>query len=190
MVKTWITADPHLGHTNCLTFKRADGSPLRPFKDGREHDETIVANWNSVVSPNDLVYVLGDAVFPKVAMHHLGRLMGRKFLIMGNHDRHKLAEYLQYFEKIHAIKVMHDLVLTHVPIHPCSVGRWGTNLHGHLHSGQVMLTKWKPDTRYLCVSVEHTNFFPITLEEAKDMIAKRQKEFPPEVGPKDHGDAS
>lgn len=47
-------SDLHLGHKNILAFDN------RPFFSLEEMTETIISNWNSVVSKNDSVYVLGD----------------------------------------------------------------------------------------------------------------------------------
>lgn len=54
----------------------------------------------------------------------------------------------------------HKVILSHIPIHPESVGRFGTNIHGHLHYQKV------DDPRYVCVSLEHTDYFPIEIHEA------------------------
>ena len=53
--------------------------------------------------------------------------------------------------------------MSHVPLHPASLGRWGANVHGHLHSNFVKDPVWpdKPDQRYICVSVEHTDYYPL-----------------------------
>ncbi len=44
-------------------------------------DEAIISNWNSVVSPKDKVYVLGDVVINRSAMPLLGRLKVAKYLL-------------------------------------------------------------------------------------------------------------
>jgi calcineurin-like phosphoesterase family protein len=56
-------------------------------------DETLIRNWNSVVRPDDLVYHLGDFAFglhdgDRVRSIFI-RLMGRKILVLGNHDYKK-----------------------------------------------------------------------------------------------------
>ena len=162
---TWLTADPHFGHANILNFKRSDDTPLRPFKSVEEMDETLVNNWNKRVHPKDRVYVLGDVVMHRRNMHILGRLQGRLVLVKGNHDIFALKDYLPYFDDIRAYVVKHTtdkrkVIMSHIPIQEQSLGRWGINIHGHLHSGTV------GDPRYLCVSVEHTDYAPIEWNEA------------------------
>jgi calcineurin-like phosphoesterase family protein len=52
------------------------------------------------------------------------------------------------------------VILSHIPIHPDCLGRFGTNIHGHLHQNKL------DDTRYKCVSLEHTDYKPIQIFEA------------------------
>lgn len=54
MSKKFYISDLHLGHNNII---RLDN---RPFKNMTEMETTIINNWNSVVSDNDQVYILGD----------------------------------------------------------------------------------------------------------------------------------
>lgn len=180
----FLIADLHLGHEKaCTTFKRADGSPLRPFINAQEMDETIVARWNERVRPQDKVYVLGDVVIARKHMDTLGRLQGKLRLVRGNHDIFPIKEYMKYFGEVYACRVLSDMILTHIPLHPESVTeRFSTNVHGHLHSNEVTVVnqhnKRVPDSRYLCVSVEHTNFAPVSLEEARELITRRKREYP------------
>jgi calcineurin-like phosphoesterase family protein len=52
-----------------------------------EHDEAIIANWNSVVRTADIVYLLGDVCMNwKGAEEKIARLNGTIHLITGNHD--------------------------------------------------------------------------------------------------------
>lgn len=75
-------SDLHLGHKNILAFDN------RPFFSLEEMTETIISNWNSVVSKNDSVYVLGDMFWNNAEIPIvLPRLNGVKYLIKGNHDR-------------------------------------------------------------------------------------------------------
>ena len=57
LVKTWFSSDQHFGHSNIIKFM------LRPFADVEEMDYALITNWNSVVSPEDSVYVVGDFSF-------------------------------------------------------------------------------------------------------------------------------
>lgn len=50
----YYIADMHFGHDNIRRLSN------RPFKTIEEMDRTIIDNWNSRVSDNDDVYILGD----------------------------------------------------------------------------------------------------------------------------------
>jgi calcineurin-like phosphoesterase family protein len=160
----FVTSDSHFGQAGMLEFLRPDGSRLRPFASVEEHDDHLVAAWNARVQPTDKVYHLGD-----VAMHHraiatIGRCNGRKVLIKGNHDTHRLTKYLPWFYDVRAYHVLDKLVLSHVPIHPESLGRFRGNVHGHLHAQQLA------DPRYQNVCVEHTHWAPLELSEVQQLF--------------------
>ena len=115
--------------------------------------------------------MLGDIVINRRNMHILGRLNGRLVLVKGNHDIFQLKDYVPYFDDIRAYVVQLDsdknkVILSHIPIHPESLGRFGVNIHGHLHARKVLDETGKEDRRYKCVSLEHTNFKPIQIHEA------------------------
>jgi calcineurin-like phosphoesterase family protein len=175
MPATFLYSDPHFGHYGVCKFMRADGiTKLRPFNTPEEMDEVLVRNFNEKVRPNDKCYFLGDVVINRKALHTLARLNGDKVLIRGNHDIFKDEDYQQYFRSIRGCHVLNGMILTHIPIHPESLGRFGVNIHGHLHSNRVMIkTRWgntdhydeQIDVRYHNVCVEMTDFAPILFED-------------------------
>jgi calcineurin-like phosphoesterase family protein len=178
MPAVWLVSDTHFGHEKtCTVFKRADGSPLRPFASAEEMDEYMIKAWNERVRPNDKVYHLGDVVINRKSLSVLGRLNGDKVLIKGNHDIFKLEDYTQYFRDVRGYHVMNGLILSHVPVHTDSLARFGANVHGHLHAHRVrrpqgvdartgdVLYSEEIDPRYHCVCVEQTDFAPILLED-------------------------
>ena len=172
MPTTFLVSDTHFGHEKtCTVFKRADGSPLRPFSSAEEMDEEMIKRWNDRVRPKDKVYHLGDVVINRKFLSVLGRLNGDKVLIRGNHDIFKMEDYTPYFRDIRGCHVMNGMIFTHIPVHEESLGRFGTNVHGHLHYNRV-LKDGVVDPRYHCVCVEHTDFAPITLEEVNERIVK------------------
>lgn len=185
MPATFLVSDTHFGHEKtCTMFKRADGTPLRPFKTVEEMDEEMVRRWNERVGKKDKVYHLGDVVINRKFLHILGRLNGDKVLIRGNHDIFKLEDYTQYFRDVRGYHVMNGMIFSHVPVHPESLGRFGVNVHGHLHYQRVKKIVGVDETgaftysdeidpRYHCVCVEQTDYTPITLEEVcKRVVAE------------------
>lgn len=185
MPATFLISDTHFGHAGVCRFLRNDGvTKLRPWDTPEEMDEHMVRAWNERVRPRDKVYHLGDVVINRKHLTTLGRLNGDKVLIRGNHDIFKLEDYTPYFRDIRGYHVMNGMILSHIPVHEESLGRFGVNVHGHLHANRVMRRaestvefmergerSWI-DPRYHCVCVEQTDFAPILLE---DMI-KRIKE--------------
>jgi calcineurin-like phosphoesterase family protein len=173
MPAVFLVSDTHFGHAGVCRFTRNDGvTKLRPWTDPDEMDEAMVAAWNERVRPNDKVYHLGDVVINRRALKTLARLNGDKVLIRGNHDIFRDDEYREYFRELRAYHVMNGMILSHIPIHPESLGRFGVNIHGHLHANRVMVPLAmsgvldRIDTRYHCVCVEQTpDFAPILFED-------------------------
>jgi len=144
-----------------------------PWDNPEEMDEEMVKRWNDTVRPNDKVYHLGDVVINRKALKTLGRLNGEKVLIKGNHDIFKLSDYLPYFKDIRGYHVMNGMILSHIPVHESNLYRFGTNIHGHLHSNRIKMKVRYPhketeiiDPRYFNVSVEQIDFTPILFEQA------------------------
>ena len=172
MPAVFLVSDTHFGHAGVCRFTRNDGvTKLRPWTDPDEMDEFMVAAWNERVRPNDKVYHLGDVVINRRALGIMRRLNGDKVLIRGNHDIFRDVEYREHFRELRAYHVMNGMILSHIPIHSESLGRFGVNIHGHLHANRVMLPGFNGkitdivDVRYHCVCVEQTDFAPILFED-------------------------
>ena len=182
MPSVFLVSDTHFGHLGVCKFTRNDGvTKLRPWDSPEEMDEEMVKRWNETVKPTDKVYHLGDVVINRKALGIMRRLNGDKVLIRGNHDIFRDEEYREHFRELRAYHVMNGMILSHIPIHTESLGRFGTNIHGHTHANRVMkmwIRRPEIDTRYQCVCVEQTDFRPILFE---DVIA-RIKEEGGEVG--------
>ena len=80
--KIFITSDLHFGHNKEFLW-----GP-RGFNSIQEHDETIIKNWNSIVEPDDDVYILGDLMLNDNThgIECLRQLKGRLHIVWGNHD--------------------------------------------------------------------------------------------------------
>ena len=80
--KVYFTSDTHFYHSNIIGFCK------RPFKNVEDMNETLIENWNRVVSQDDIVFHLGD--FCMGGSHEwtkiLNRLNGKIYLTLGNHD--------------------------------------------------------------------------------------------------------
>lgn len=102
----WFTSDNHIHHKNILKH-----CPLRAkaggfdIDDVEAHDRWVLKTWNKTVAKKDIVYIIGDFTFmtPEWAKRYLSKMNGRKFLILGNHD--KSVDHLHnYFEQIVQMK--------------------------------------------------------------------------------------
>lgn len=173
MSRLWFVADLHLGHEKVTTeFKDSEGRPLRPFASAAEMDEAIVSNWNETVHDRDQVYVLGDVCIKPENLETLHRLNGTLILVGGNHDTASAWKYLDYFADVRGSYERKNILFTHIPIHPTECNRWRGNVHGHLHSRRVLLPDGTIDPRYMCVSLEQTNFRPMSWDDIRNRLPK------------------
>lgn len=133
-MKQLYIADWHYDHKNCIKFDN------RPFFSRSEMNQTLVDRWNSVVSDEDVVYVLGDMFWcgAEMAIQVLDKLNGAKILVKGNHDRvsgpemaSRFASIVDYLEIKDGDR---DVVLCHYPI-PCFKNHFygWYHLYGHVH---------------------------------------------------------
>jgi calcineurin-like phosphoesterase family protein len=68
--RIFFTSDTHAGHANVIRYDNAALEPIlgrrpRPYRSVEEMDAAMVALWNSVVGPKDVVYHLGDMCLHK-----------------------------------------------------------------------------------------------------------------------------
>ncbi|MDW7655765.1 MAG: metallophosphoesterase [Bacillota bacterium] len=135
----YFTSDLHLGHKNII--KLCD----RPFISLEEMDETLIANWNQVVTNGDTIYIVGDLMF-RTQTHPadvLKRLKGKKHLILGNHDRSWLnkVEAADFFKSVEHYTEISDgkrkLALCHYPMMSWGgTGKGSYLIHGHIHNNR------------------------------------------------------
>lgn len=178
-MKTFFTSDHHFHHANILKFKDDEGNLIRPGFDDVEHmNQYMIERWNAVVGVHDKVYHLGDIIMRSTAKYFdsiMPHLNGRIVLIKGNHDSAKLSVYTRHFadvrSEIHMKTKHNDMVLfTHRPV-KLSAQEFATktvyNVHGHIHQNVI------DDLRYINVSVERTNYTPLTWDEIQGIIEER-----------------
>ncbi|MBO4847096.1 MAG: metallophosphoesterase [Lachnospiraceae bacterium] len=139
-MKNYYIADLHFAHANIIRHCN------RPFPDVETMDQTLINNWNEVVTDNDTVYILGDFCFTrKVPPNiYLNQLKGKKILIAGNHDQ-AILERGTYpgFDQIHDYLMIQDVIrntryrvaLFHYPMVEWD-GYFKNSIHlyGHIHN--------------------------------------------------------
>ena len=216
MSNIWFISDTHFGHNNVLKYSLRpffsqqeqaiiDNAQSRSATDEQrdaykklkissesieQHDEQLIANWNSCVGNGDRVYHLGDfCLGDKTYTQRLvERLNGNIYLVRGNHD--KSVDYVKdrfvwikdYFE----LKVKDDdvkdgkckIVLFHYAIREWNAMHYGSwHLHGHSHGSLPVVS----DFPCLDVGVDavanrlpntdkRKNYRPISFDEIKQMM--------------------
>lgn len=158
----WVISDTHFFHKNII------GHSARPFTTVEEMNREMIERWNTRVGKDDIVFHLGDVAMWGASQQNIVRqLQGKKRLILGNHDTHPAVVYMGAgFEKVLASYEGQGYVLTHIPVHPSQLGRFGVNIHGHTHQelvGDVVEGVFQPDRRYRNVCVEQIAYQPVLL---------------------------
>ncbi len=115
-------------HFDALDYMR-HVFPRPEFKDNNDMNETMIRNWNSVVSDDDLVISVGDFCYTD-PRPWLDKLNGNKIMIRGNHDNW-CEGYAGDWHMILEYKKMRFYV-THDPAYvPREWQEWV--IHGHHH---------------------------------------------------------
>ena len=163
----WLTSDLHFNHDKEFIWKD------RGYSSVQEMNEEQVARFNSFVSHEDTVYILGDCMMGmdiSSGLAYLRRLNGTKYLVIGNHDTDsRIEEYKKsgIFADIQfAYRLRykgHSYFLSHYPTITANGEDLRTvNLFGHTHQ----TTTHFEDRKYMYhVGVDSNYGFPISLDE-------------------------
>ena len=183
MSNLWFTADTHFGHRNILKYSN------RPFDSVDEMDESLIANWNARVRPDDKVYHLGDVGLcsPGYLEDLLDQLNGKIYLIKGNHEkpalscRHRFEWIKDYYELVvddpDAHRGKRLICLMHYAMRVWNVSHHGSwHLYGHSHGSLPD----DPKALAFDAGVDCHNYMPISYEEVKAIMA--QKDWEPPFG--------
>ena len=163
----FYTSDLHFGHANIIKYCN------RPFENADDMNEALVKNWNDKISYEDEVFILGDVFFTslKVATELMIRLNGKKYLILGNHDKLIRKNHTLYsmFNRVYPDLYSENYdgiftVMCHFPLLSWERQNYGSfMLHGHTHGG----IKFDNKTRRLDVGVDTNNMMPYEWSEIK-----------------------
>ena len=169
--QVWVTSDTHFGHTNILSYEnRIEKLKVSTVE---EHDQELIKRWNSVVSKDDLVLVLGDFSFLKANKTEelIQKLNGDIVLIRGNHDifldDKKFNKKL--FKAVYDYKETkykgQEIALMHYPIqdfkHQNKETKPAVLLFGHIHTFKVEIPKHSFN-----VGVDVNDYYPVSLTTA------------------------
>ena len=158
---TWIISDTHFFHENIGRYCN------RP----NDWQDMIIENWNRLISPEEVVFHLGDFALGKKSNFEwlVSNLNGKILLIRGNHDRLSRTYY-----EAHRITLVHDPVLaelkngirlafSHRPMVPLEEGL--INLHGHIHNNPPPPEGSTLGPYHLNMSIEVRDYRPWRLGE-------------------------
>lgn len=146
----YFTSDLHLFHKNIAKYCPGRDSDMKVMV------EKMITTWNLNVGKDDEVYILGDISFGKAdeTREIIGKLNGRKILVMGNHDRRSPQWYIKAgFTAV----VTHDLKL--------QLGYTNVVLSHYPHK-----LKWYEYLWYLITDTGYTRFQDRKLERKEAPI--------------------
>lgn len=125
----WIVTDTHFDHDQIIEYC---GRPAN-------FAELILKRLKSRVMPGDVVIHLGDICIGSDEVWHqrlMSGLVGKKWLVKGNHDKKTNSWYLNHgwdfvadSMKIRLFGL--DIVLSHIPV---ADNGFDLNIHGHFHN--------------------------------------------------------
>lgn len=176
----YYTSDLHLGNKNIIEHEN------RPWETVEEMDKALIDRWNSRVSSEDEVYVLGDFCFKGAskAIEYLKQLNGRIHLLRGNHDHFmsqlsfkdwlllgdKRFDILSEGHYAHIKDGEHEVILCHYPILYWENMEHGSiHLYGHVHTyrdcSDMAVNSYN-------VGVDANDYYPVTLDELLERRGK------------------
>ena len=179
-MKTFFTADHHFGHKNIIKYTN------RPFESVGEMDQVMADRWNSVVSPDDMVYHLGDFTLLRFAQFksYVNRLNGIIRVVPGGHDYRWLGEYYQDVTWFKNVGVIDPLVTKTFPVNRDGSAQativvlchyamrvWDRSHYGSLHLyGHNHCTIEDPVPNSMDVGVDCNDFYPVSLEQVLEKL--------------------
>lgn len=175
MNNTFIIGDCHFYHKNIIRYCNRpwnsgvdfNGNLVVTDDDVEQMNNALIENWNNVVSDNSIVYVNGDFCFGNIekVKNIVSQLRGKKYIVLGNHDKHKIKDYYDAgFDKVYdkPILIYNFILLSHEPIQWIKDGDVYMNIYAHVHN-QEMYKDFTSNT--FCSSAERINYTPIKLSE-------------------------
>lgn len=161
----YFISDLHFNHQNIIQYCN------RPFETVEEMNKILIKNWVKKVKSIDRVFFLGDFCLGgrEQIAKFANQLTGKKIMIKGNHERSNNQIYYDAgFSEVSNFPIIYKTsdgckaILSHQPEREIPEGF--ISIHGHIHDLTV-----RHDSAF-CVSVEHTNYTPVTLNEILNEI--------------------
>ena len=186
--KIYFSSDQHFGHKNVLRFCQ------RPYETTKEMEKALIDNWNSKVTNNDIIFVLGD-FFWFHGRHEIKRVVDKLngktiYIVPGNHCKRTAYELcderVQLLDDISALyirevgkpQVKYEVYVSHMPLMTWPHREKGSyNFFGHIHSGPRSLSQVDQDLPFhkglqYDIGVDNNEYTPIELEEIINILKK------------------
>lgn len=182
----FFSSDHHFFHENVIKYSN------RPFKDVEEMNHEMITRHNQVVTPQDIVYFLGDFCFTTdvdAIVKILKSMNGEKHFIPGNHDKIMYKDIIKkqfnsfcmsshkeiYVADEEAKGGKMPITLCHYAMRVWNKSHYGAyHLYGHSHGTLEDL----PDSLSFDVGVDCFNYTPVSYPEVKAIMAKKTWEPP------------
>jgi len=187
--KLWFTSDTHYNHANICsaTTKWTDPVTCREFTSLAQMNSHLIANINSVVEQDDILFHLGDwsfGGFEQIQIFRDSIFCKNVHIITGNHDHHiennkedcqslfsSVNKYLNLNVKWNVgthFAGEQRFALMHFPIASWdNMAKGAIHLHGHVHfSPKLRIGKGK----MMDVGVDGNRLFPIEMGEVLKLM--------------------
>ena len=180
MSRVFVTSDTHFCHDRDFVWGK------RGFESVEAMNAAIIKNWNSVVKPEDTVFLLGDVMLNnnEEGLRCLKQLNGTIFIAIGNHDT---TERIVLYEQCHNVEAVEfafrlkgdgfNLYLSHYPTKTSNcdgdkpLKRRVINLCGHVHTDDPLIELNNGELIYHCEMDAH-NCTPVLLSDILDEIKR------------------
>lgn len=173
----YVTSDLHFGHDREFIWK------ARGYNSVDSMNIDLVFKWNSIVTDEDDVYVLGDLMLGLPQnIEYIKALHGKLHIVLGNHDTSTREQMYKKLDNV--VEVTCAIRLDYKKYHffmthfPCLTGnlekehlrQMTLNLYGHTHQ----VTNFYEDRPYMYhVGIDSHGGYPVNLDQViKDMQIK------------------
>lgn len=187
----YFTSDWHFGHDKEFLWGPRD------CISSADHDETIMAKHNSIVTDEDDVYVLGDLMLGdyEYGLDKIKQMKGKLHIILGNHDTARRIEL--YRELPNVVEVVYSTLIKvgkqhyYLSHYPSFTANYDDkpyhshiiNLYGHTHQADKFFCMGDPLFDYpnpfmYHVGLDSHNCYPVSIEQiSKDIHEEVNKQY-------------
>lgn len=178
----YYISDLHFGDER--VFKKAQRNQI--FINTEEVNKTIIERWNSVVTDDDEVYLIGDISedLYEEGIDLLQKMKGTKYLIVGNHDYKLLDAYISsgIFKDVKENMLINDngrkVHLCHYPLMDwMEFNRGGYLIYGHIHNKNLpQIKEYYRDKLAFNVGCDVLDYTPKTLDQLIELKEENKNE--------------